>query len=239
MNGYNSRWGKAALPLILEEILSGNGRATSTSCTDNGQCTQEEHKHERTTTSNLYSQYTFLIGYGANDSCLPDGSCSRHHVPLDEYSSNLKQMIEMIQSYNDNYATGVSVALLTPPPCDTDIMVGRRDNENLTRLYAVQVSKVGDEMNVPVVDLWNGMQLPIESSDDTSVHDEDYDERWKQDYLSDGLHLTPLGNYRLYQLVVDVLEKSLGLLVKNIPRQYPDHSLVDADIPENTFGTNA
>eukprot|EP00956_Cyclotella_meneghiniana_P032584 scaffold90174_cov65-Cyclotella_meneghiniana.AAC.4 len=243
MNGYNSRWGKAALPFILQEILgshdSSDGYAMS-SCVDNGQCTQEKHQHkEETTASILYSQYTFLIGYGANDSCLPDGTCSRHHVPLDEYSSNLKQMIEMIQSYNDNYTrSSVSVALLTPPPCDTDIMKQRRDNENVTRLYASQIDKVGNEMKVPVVDLWNGMQLPIQSSDVISNAEGDYDTKWKQDYLSDGLHLTSLGNYRLYQLVVDVLEKSLGLLVQNIPRQFPDHSMVDAENPDTTFGTN-
>jgi hypothetical protein len=88
MNGYNSRWGRAALPLILEEILGGANASGSEENGTNDQCTQEDSTSMKT---KLFSQYTFLIGYGANDSCLPDGSCSRHHVPLDEYSSNLSK----------------------------------------------------------------------------------------------------------------------------------------------------
>jgi hypothetical protein len=67
--------------------------------------------------------------------------------------------------------------------------------------------------------------------------DQDYGDKWKSDYMSDGLHLTSLGNYRLYQSVVEMLETSLGLTVEQLPRQYPDHSLVDANHPEKTFGT--
>ena len=72
-------------------------------------------------------------------------------------------------------------------------------------------------------------------------------QQWKIDYLSDGLHLTPMGNYRLYELVVEVLDQSgdveeesfgLGLAGSKLPRSYPDHSLVDAKDPGKTFGTD-
>jgi lysophospholipase L1-like esterase len=155
----------------------------------------------------------------------------------------------MIKSWpsSSNPKKSVTVALLTPPPCDTQIMSASRNNEDFTSLYAQAVLKVGAEMNVPVVDLWNGMQLP--TSAESTFDTEEYGDTWKKEYLSDGLHLTPLGNYRLYQLVVEMLERplhasdtedstvsGLGLSLKQLPRHYPDHSLVDAENPEKTFG---
>jgi lysophospholipase L1-like esterase len=280
MNGYNTRWGKACLPLILEEILGPSawsvddglvekGRVQSnpiaqndgdgaSSCV-NDHCSNENQQQQQISTElPLYSQYTFLIAFGANDSCLPDGTCSRHHVPLSEYSSNLKDMIQMIKSWGHLSSPNfVSVALLTPPPCNTQVVSTSRHNENVTNLYAQECINLGEEMNVPVVDLWNGMQLPIERDDDESVYDlEDYEVTWKLDYLSDGLHLTPLGNYKMFQLVVQMLERpmhsssfesndntagrmkkplGLGLSVTQLPRHYPDHSMVDAENPEKSF----
>jgi len=222
----------------------------------------------------IYPQYTFLIGYGANDSALPHGAHSRHHVPIEEYVSNLKSMIQMIQSWN-NRATNqcstsssenaiVAVALSTPPPCDTTIQEKSRHNENVTKLYAEACVQLAREMNISIVDLWNGIQLPITKH--TAKEDEQQQrssfrekEQWKIDFLSDGLHLTPLGNYRLYELVVEVLDRpmlsvendekvekkdeeeplGLGLSVKNLPRAYPDHSLVNDENPGKTFGTIA
>ncbi|KAL7516209.1 hypothetical protein ACHAWX_001249 [Stephanocyclus meneghinianus] len=280
MNGYNTRWGKACLPLILEEILGPsdwnvgdgleqNGRGQSNSIEQNDRnsassCANDHYSNENqqqqpiSTELPLYPQYTFLIAFGANDSCLPNGTCSRHHVPLSEYSSNLKDMIQMIKSWGHPFSPDlVSVALLTPPPCNTQVVSTSRHNESVTNLYARECINVGEEMNVPVVDLWNGMQLPIEKDDDESVYNlEDYGVTWKLDYLSDGLHLTPLGNYKMFQLVVQMLEKpmhsssfdsnggtagsmnihvGLGLSVTQLPRQYPDHSMVDAEYPENSF----
>lgn len=142
------------------------------------------------------------------------------------------------------------MALITPPPCDTDIQKPSRDNENVTKLYADACVQVASDMGVPVVDLWNGMQLPIaKHKDEQEVdysHQYKYSQQWKRDYLSDGLHLTAMGNYRLYELVIEVLERSegvkgegssgMGLSAANLPRSYPDHSMVDATHPQKTFG---
>jgi len=58
------------------------------------------------------------------------------------------------------------------------------------------------------------------------------------------LHLTPMGNYRLYELVIEVIDRSMvdgdgnlgmGLAVRNLPRSYPDHSMIDATEPETSF----
>eukprot|EP00585_Thalassiosira_rotula_P002659 CAMPEP_0196140266 /NCGR_PEP_ID=MMETSP0910-20130528/7235_1 /TAXON_ID=49265 /ORGANISM="Thalassiosira rotula, Strain GSO102" /LENGTH=353 /DNA_ID=CAMNT_0041401099 /DNA_START=214 /DNA_END=1271 /DNA_ORIENTATION=- len=266
MNGYNSRWGMAALPLILEEILGPSSEASSDGIDAAGdECAWEETMHqkkkrqrtdcpndERATTSEKqaqqqqqqqHPQYTFIIGYGANDSCLPDGAHSRHHVPLGEYASNLTRMIRIIQTWNSE--KNVAVALLAPPPCDTEKQKKSRDNENVTVLYAEACDKVARTTGVPIVNLWKGMQLPAKNYDDddnSSLFESN--QQWKVDYLSDGVHLTPMGNYRLYELVIEMLDQGvvekgksgLGLAVSALPRAYPDHSLVDGSDPGKTFG---
>ncbi|KAL7512046.1 hypothetical protein ACHAXN_009494 [Cyclotella atomus] len=268
-NGYNSNWGKHALKLILEDVC-GSADAIQSTTADTIQSTADTY-------SNKYPQCTFLIGYGANDSCLPTGSCHRHHVPIDDYSDNLRDMIQMIQSYHCQDAAAatdetptkttskVAIGLITPPPVDTSIQFSSRDN-TITKLYAEAVMLIGQEMNVPVVDLWNGMQKPVrfgsrgdgacimahdslfdkDGNNSTDIFDRkhsnndectntEYGTRWKQEYLSDGLHLTPMGNYRMFELVVEMLEKEMGLTVENVPRQYPDHSLVNAEFPDRSF----
>ena len=276
MNGYNSRWGAAVLPLILDEILgsSASPAASDGECTetdsedrgvrriiDNASFPSSDNKEELLTNDAQtrsfdvkqwqrtgHPQYTFLIGFGANDSCLPDGPHSRNHIHLEEYSYNLIRMIRMIQTWN---AKETAVVLITPPPCDTEIQKPSRDNENVTKLYAEACVQVASDMGVPVVDLWNGMQLPIatnkDGQEDDCSHKYKYSQQWKRDYLSDGLHLTAMGNYRLYELVNEVLERSeglngegssgMGLSAENLPRSYPDHSMVDATHPEKTFDT--
>ena len=289
MNGYNSRWGLAALPLILEEIMgqpvpwgenlfaagndndavdddrcidakkdsaaSGDGSQTtirqkekqSTDTTgqkNNEQCLTEIQSTEKKDPQQQHPQYTFFIAYGANDSCLPDGPNARHHVPLEEYSNNLKRMVQMIQKWN--VSKKVAVAVLTPPPCDTERLKGSRDNENVTKMYAEYGKKVAHQMGVPVVDLWNGMQLPIAKyEEEENLSSFVSTQQWKTDYLSDGLHLSPRGNFRLYELVIEMLDRSaddvvdddagLGLAVTQLPRSYPDHSQIDADDPSKTF----
>ncbi|KAL9189997.1 hypothetical protein ACHAXT_009672 [Thalassiosira profunda] len=230
-NGYNSLWGAAALQWILEDVLGpkaadGDGEAVA-------ECTGNETS---------YPQYTFIIGYGANDSCLPDGAHARHHVPLEEYASNLRGMVDTIQTWNAQ--KNVAVALVTPPPCDTEMQKESRHNENVTRLYADACIEVAREEEVPVVDAWRGMQLPL-AKNATGEDASSFERRrqWKEDYLSDGLHLSPLGNYRLYELVVDVLDRSrqeeggrgLGLAATQLPRGFPDHSTVEAEDLAKTF----
>ena len=260
LNGYNSQWGLAALPLILEDIL-GPSISIEETDEDGGECARKDNgaiNYENAEcikpndlnnedTQQEYPQYTFVIGFGANDSALSDGSHSRNHIPLQEYTSNLKQMIRMIQTWNKSKK--IAVALLTPPPCDTEVQKKSRDNENVTKLYAEACKQLANEMNVPVVDLFNGMQIPIKNRDE-EVEESSFksNQQWKADYLSDGLHLTALGNFRFYELVIEMLDKSIategqdghsgiGLSVTKLPRSFPDHSMIDKNNPQKTFTT--
>ena len=281
-NGYNSRLGLACLPFILEEIMgpssdictdpleglprpeaederpfsepNGNRCPFRRPPTMQDAMPSRPRSSQRRGRSRAHPRYVFLIGFGANDSCLPEGAHSRYHVPLEEYASNLERMIRTILSWTgEGGATDVAVALLAPTPCDTEMQKASRNNERVTRVYADECKNVARKIGVPVVDLWRGMQLPVDREKGVDF-DRDNGRHRKRDYLSDGLHLTPMGNYRLYQLVVEVLERSsrhdeidddssdgewgLGLAVTQLPRQYPDHSLVDAHNPELTFSAN-
>lgn len=282
LKGYNSRWGRAALPLILEDVFGASGGGESGGG-DNHNTTEE------TPTDDL-----FVIAFGANDSCLLTGRVARHHVPLEEYGSNLATMVEMIHTIRPS----CRVALATPPPCDTVRNNGARDND-VTAKYAEEVRKVAGRLGVVCIDLWNGIQgvggaaAEGEGSDGDGGEEETDAEAaartagyaagsggispkvaarqkarrearqkarqddgtppdpptdpngnvdWKKAYLSDGVHLTPAGNAKVYQLVLKLLETSredggLGLAGADIPRQYPFHNMVDTHHPEKTFGT--
>ena len=141
-------------------------------------------------------------------------------------------------------STTTKVVLMTPPPCDTNIQYPSRDNENSTRLYAETCVLVGKNLGVPVVDLWNGMQQQQQQQQQQQLPSQpSLSSLGQVEYLSDGLHLTPMGNYRVYELLLNVLEAEeeesgvfLGLTIPNLPRSYPDHTMVNATHPQQTFG---
>lgn len=253
LGGYNTHWGLSVLPLILEEILGPSmtqqvDEHTSNNNNGVGQCkTQEEVVKQQD-----IPQYTFVIAYGANDSCLLNGPHSRHHVTVNNYSNNLQRMIQMIRTWNSNKTTisSTMVVLMTPPPCDTIVQYPSRDNENSTSLYAETCVLVGMKMGVPVVDLWNGMQQQ-QQQQQQQLPTAPVSSLWQGEYLSDGLHLTTMGNHRVYELLLKVLEEIddgidkvakegrggfLGLTITNLPRSYPDHTMVNATHPQQTFG---
>lgn len=236
-NGYTSKWGRLALPLILEEILGP--KDYSLACNSdvshpntlhlgNESCSQEK---STAVSSDDYADFNFVIGYGANDSCIANGTRSKYHVSLEDYALNYKHMIEMITNWNEK---SVAVALMTPPPCDTEVLIESRNNE-VTKLYAETCMNLAREANVPVVNLWSGLQHPSAAN-----RAEASSLRWRSDHLSDGLHLTPMGNYRVFELVVEMLERprgesGLGLSVMELPRSLPDHSKIDPDHPHISF----
>ena len=259
LGGYNTHWGLAVLPLILEELI---GPSTAAQQVDNhtisnnnddvgGQCQkQEEEVQQQQQQQQEFPQYTFVIAYGANDSCLLNGPHSRHHVTINNYSNNLQHMIQMIRTWKSNKmivsmtTTTTMVVLMTPPPCDTNIQYPSRDNENSTRLYAETCVLVGKNLGVPVVDLWNGMQQQQQQQQQQQLPSQpSLSSLGQEEYLSDGLHLTPMGNYRVYELLLNVLEAEeeesgvfVGLTIPNLPRSYPDHTMVNATHPQQTFG---
>lgn len=119
--------------------------------------------------------------FGTNDSVLPG---QIQHVPLAEYQENLRDMASAIA------CVGAWLVLITPPP------VAERKTKSRTLAhtarYAQACREVGQEMNLPTVDLFTKIQ---EEPD------------WQESCLLDGVHLSARGMDRLYEEVVRALEQ--------------------------------
>ena len=186
------------------------------------------------------------IFLGANDANCPpplEGlplSASRQHVPVDEYVSNLRQIVQAARSVGDGSAR---VLLITPPPVDEDswkrnaiekygVPEAAPANRNLefTRKYATACVALGAELGVPTVDLYAAF-LAREDWPAASL-------------LHDGLHPGPAGNGVIGKAVLAAIAKHYPELM---PQSYedhdetklrmdaPDHKDVDIDDLDATF----
>jgi lysophospholipase L1-like esterase len=96
------------------------------------------------------------IFFGANDSCFATEK-NNQSVPLPDFKSNLVKIIRAFSAHNNP-----RIMLITNPPIDerTQQMLdeakgyGLRRTAEHTKLYADVIRNVGNEMGVPVVDLW-------------------------------------------------------------------------------------
>lgn len=111
-------------------------------------------------------------------------------------------MISLVTSpTSPYYSPNTRVILITPPPVnraqrpeDTT-----RDNVN-SRAYARQVVRVGEEVDVPVVDAWTLFWDWAEEKEEALAP-----------LLADGLHLSPQGyKVRYYQMRGEFLHPNAG-----------------------------
>lgn len=102
------------------------------------------------------AQTVFL---GANDACVKGGS-SKQHVPLETYMQNLRT----ICTHECVKAQSPRLIIITPPPVNeykmepVDIIKGHNGLQRTaeyTRKYANAARKVGEELQLPVLDLWS------------------------------------------------------------------------------------
>ncbi|MEE6476783.1 hypothetical protein FKM82_011215 [Ascaphus truei] len=102
------------------------------------------------------------IFFGANDCALKEEN-PQQHVPMAEYTENLKCMIQYLKTAN---VTPDKVILITPPPlhepaweiqCHTKGCKLNRLN-SVTGLYAKACVQVANECGTDVLDLWTLMQ---------------------------------------------------------------------------------
>ena len=130
------------------------------------------------------------IWFGANDACIEP---SPQHVSLPKYASNLKHIINLVQSpKSPYYSPETRIVLITPPPVNTHqrvIELQARDPpmENdrrfdVTKSYADTVKDVAAEEEVAVVDVWTAL-MNAAGGEETKL----------SEFLYDGLHLTSAG----------------------------------------------
>ncbi|XP_007904673.1 isoamyl acetate-hydrolyzing esterase 1 homolog [Callorhinchus milii] len=152
------------------------------------------------------------VFFGANDSALKEVNLAQH-VPLPEYTENLKRMINYLKSI------GVSeekVIMVTPPPLDDSAWEkaciakgGKLDRHNpVVKQYALACVKVAAECGTDVLDLWTLMQ---KDKQDISSH------------LSDGLHLSEEGSVFLETHLWPLLQQK----VASLPLLLPHWSNID------------
>ncbi|KAM4771204.1 isoamyl acetate-hydrolyzing esterase 1 homolog [Rhinophrynus dorsalis] len=128
-------------------------------------------------------------------------------VSLEEYTENLKSMIQYLKSID---ITQDRIILITPPPIHEPTWGKECQNKGLklnrlnsiAGLYAKACVQVARECGTEVVDLWTLMQGGVQ---EFSV------------YLSDGLHLSVEGNQFLESHLWPILEKKLEALPFILP----------------------
>ncbi|KAM4771856.1 isoamyl acetate-hydrolyzing esterase 1 homolog [Rhinophrynus dorsalis] len=148
----------------------------------------------------------FIIFFGANDASLPEEN-PEQHIPVEEYTENLKSMIQYLKSL---HITQDRIILIAPPPIHEPTWGKECQNKgsklnrlnSTTGLYAKACVQVAKECGTEVVDLWTLMQ---EGRQDFLV------------YLSDGLHLSEEGNQFLESHLWPILEKKMEALPFILP----------------------
>ena len=164
-----------------------------------------------------------VMFFGANDSSLPVPN-PKQHVPLSRFMSNLGDMCTYLNSVG---ISNSSLILVTPPAvCESKWAVtckergsdtSDRSSVN-TQRYAKAVLDVGRERGIVTVDLFG--ELNKKSN--------------LEEYLSDGLHFSPLANRLLAQLVIPALEV---ILEENFPKAvFPQWREVDPNSLEKSLG---
>ncbi|KAF9140012.1 hypothetical protein BGX30_007148 [Mortierella sp. GBA39] len=187
---YNTHWVKSIFPEILHQespsvVLGGSNGASA-----------------GTTTGAIK---LVVIALGTDDASFPN---TRHHVPLSAYKDNLRTLINTIRFPDSpNYSPDTQIILVTPAPVDTEMWAASlaainlpldRSN-NITQEYAHACVEVGEELHVPVVDLWSDIDCQVQGTCDL------HESNRLPDFLMDGLHLKRLGNEVLYKGILNTV----------------------------------
>ncbi|CAB1443424.1 unnamed protein product [Pleuronectes platessa] len=195
LSGYNSRWAKIVLPRLISS-----------------------HSSDDNINNNNIAAVT--VFFGANDCSLEDKN-PQQHIPLQEYSENLKEIIRLLA------LAGVSadrVIFITPPPLHEPawekecILKGCPLNRHnsVAGQYAQACVQAAGQCGTDVLDLWTLMQ---KDGQDFTV------------YLSDGLHLSEKGNQFVAQHLWGLLESR----VAHLPFILPYWGDVDAKSPDSSL----
>jgi lysophospholipase L1-like esterase len=152
-----------------------------------------------------------FLFFGANDSVCEEVP---QHVPLLEYKDNLSSMVEQAQSTLP-YST---IIILSPPPVYEPLLEERNKEKkkkilsdrvcSRTREYVKACVEVGAKFNVDVIDNFTSMEG---------------DSKNRSDYLRDGLHLNSKGNAKVYENVINLIEKKYKQLDPENMQMYQPH----------------
>lgn len=164
-----------------------------------------------------------LVWFGANDSVAYGRG--GQHVPIEEYANNLSEITSRIQKF-----PAVPV-LVTPPPLHQETVdagndgkdAGKRTNENTSK-YAKACADVAKKFGIPCINMNSLMANHAKN------------QVGLKRYLSDGLHLSGIGN----QCAADLIYRHLMTQVpeldeKRLVRWFPSWGSVDMKNPSAAF----
>ena len=228
MSGYNTNWFLRYLESDVGHYDVFGSMMTAAQKDGNGGSISNSNSVSSSNLTTVGEVKLVTIFFGANDASSSTLN-PRHHVPLPQFEANLKTII---QKCYQNFGSDTHIILITPPPvCHAsrlEYQIVRYKEKATGKLertlelsgdYAQAVCKVGNEMDVPCLNIWEMMQdssqyLPGVNTlkDDKNTNNSAAHKKhpWSI-YLSDGLHLSKEGNF----FVGDNL-------VKLIQEKYPD-----------------
>ncbi|KAJ2857988.1 isoamyl acetate-hydrolyzing esterase [Coemansia erecta] len=182
------------------------------------------HLLPRMLPQSLRNMRLITLFFGANDAQIAP---YKQHVPLPEFSSNLRAIVETFSSPDSAlYAPDALIVLITPPPVGEKMWSRDREskskpfdrNNDVARQYAQAVVQLAAELDLPCVDLWSEIERRVEGLREMPF--DGYEE-----FTCDGLHLNAKGNDLLAQLLrTTVDEREPKLKPENIPWLLPDHN---------------
>ncbi|CAK4738145.1 unnamed protein product, partial [Aphanomyces euteiches] len=141
-----------------------------------------------------------VVELGANDASLEHGTSSIRYVPVEEYAENLRAIIRI----TSQAFPSCEYLILSPPAVDNKKWSPADKLNNVTQVYAKKCIQVADELNLPVIDLWNATQ-------------------GKWNLFRGGLHPNIQGNILFHDLIQAAIAKHYPHLTPNaLPQLYPD-----------------
>lgn len=160
-----------------------------------------------------------IVYFGGNDSMGPHSSGLGPHVPLSEYTENMRKIASHLKNLSDTIRI---IFLSCPPVNEVKLRENRsaalsdlvRTNE-LCREYSEACIEMCQEMGVKVVDLWTAIQ----QKDD-----------WLTVCFTDGIHLSAEGSKIVVQEILKVLKEAEwtpSLHWKSMPTEFREDSPYD------------
>ncbi|KAF8325441.1 SGNH hydrolase-type esterase domain-containing protein [Cantharellus anzutake] len=191
LSGYNTEWGLAA----FKHIFAPREKQPS-----------------------LPVVRLLTIWLGANDAALPG---DKQHVSFHQYMENIHTMASIVQSpTSPYYSPRTRIVLLTPPPVNpTQFLQGLNRTPEHTKRYVDGVKLVGEELNLPVVDVWSLFWEKASEKQEGLVP-----------FLSDGLHLTKDGYKMVFDALMETIKTSYPELTpEKLPHVFPCWDQLDPD----------
>ncbi|CAK9139944.1 unnamed protein product [Ilex paraguariensis] len=157
-----------------------------------------------------------IVYFGGNDAVPPHPSGLGPHVPLHEYTENMRKIATHLKSLSEKTRV---IFLSTPPMNEAQNCQLFSDNLSRTnessRKYSEACIEMCQELDVKVIDLWTALQ----KRDD-----------WLTACFSDGIHLSSEGSKMVVKEILKVLKEAdwePSLHWKSMPIEFAEASPYD------------